>query len=1061
MSVNWIRLYELSNENNKITGSRFEKLVLDYLNKYYKEYDWENTQSSWDDNRDFISLILENIWAEAKYKKNCNALKKTDIDPTMISGLLNGKVKVIFFLTNGYLPPTLKERIKNAERMYFIRVICITKVQLEYWLCLHPDIYKNHFLEKLDITDEYLPAALITEIEIVDPVNSNNNLLALKHELFEQQFYVLYITIEANTSTEIAIIDSDYPFSFINSVGYANYECISIQPGIQHLKFLIYTTNCCDETIELKYKMNDEAPLVFAFSVNICMNDAVKLVYSEQLAYKEKIIKLLSGKNPNGRLILLGGNQGFGKTHLLKEIMQHFYSKRQIMYFSFYPLGDYRNTLEICRLIIYINFGEVVNYFKKNITSNTIDYFKHLLRERLDPESGDIDLILEIIDGCYDEICAQKVKKNLLTNSKLINKVILHKTTPLEHLALLDNTERLSKPEYDLIKNIIECATICNNIRFLVCSQNEKNDYDFYLNGLTVGDIKKSLSYNLTNWTPAFIEVISKETPRCPAAFIDIVEVFKQYIDKENDLDIVEKYIHLSDNARSVTLYKSCFRHDQNLLEIVSFIYLFENGLPYEILVDLGVSNEQISILKKEQYIKYSFGNLKSFSKLYRNAFLKENLQKCTDYIAKCLDIISNNASKYEKLIFLPDIYTKYIEIGKGNELNVSVNLLEHMRQYSYVCDYKNMYVHGQTAYYFLNQKDVEELSETDYMILFYYGISLLHCDRKRGAIEIFRKIKNNTSLELNVNIMARCELYNNLYNLFQISHLEGEILISLADLKRKINSIKDETDYSALDIRIAYSTCMNRYMMILFMQDKIIDATKIFKEYVMYNNEIPASQYSYKYHSMMGEWLLDYARGISWQYPACAKKLYNISIELLRNGKNKKRYLLAQMDLAFLQCVYFDKYDEINTIHSITDTLKTDNYINEYFRGIIREKLCRLVQYFKDPHIANSEGIITIAQKYKEEALTAELDSMLYINGRLAYQTRMYFSVLATIIKNFAEASEYLDQNLRVTSEDGASFKKIITHNLKNLKQIEHIEWGTANGCYSTHTFILDPRIW
>lgn len=38
MSVNWIRLYELSNENNKITGSRFEKLVLDYLNKYYKEY---------------------------------------------------------------------------------------------------------------------------------------------------------------------------------------------------------------------------------------------------------------------------------------------------------------------------------------------------------------------------------------------------------------------------------------------------------------------------------------------------------------------------------------------------------------------------------------------------------------------------------------------------------------------------------------------------------------------------------------------------------------------------------------------------------------------------------------------------------------------------------------------------------------------------------------------------------------------------------------------------------------------------------------------------------------
>lgn len=1061
MSVNWVKLYELSNENNKISGSRFEKLVLDYLNTYYREYDWENTKSSWDDNRDFISLMLENIWAEAKYKKSCNALKKTDIDPTMISGLLNGKIEVIFFLTNGYLPTTLMERIKNAERMYFIRVICITKVQLEYWLYLHPDIYEKHFLEKLDATDECLSAALITEIEIVDPINSNNNLLALKQELYEQHFYVFYITIEANTTSEIAIIDADYPFSFINSAGYENYECIKIQPGIQHLKFLIYTTDCYDGTIELKYKMNDEMPLVFALSINICMDRTVKLVYSEQLVYKEKIIKLLSGKNPNERLIMLGGNQGFGKTYLLKVIMQHFYSTRQIMYFAFYPSGDYRNTLEICRLIVYINFGEVVNHFKKKITYDTIAYFKHLIKERLDPKSGDIDLILEIIDGCYDEIRAQNVKEYIISDSKFINKVILHKSTPLAHLALLDNTEQLNPSEYAIIKSIIEYSALCNNTHFLICSQCEKNDYDFYLNGLTLGDIKKSLSYNFTNWNPAFIEVISAEMPRCPAAFIDTVEVLKYYLDKESDMDIVAKYIHLSDNARNVTLYKSCFILDKNLMEILSFIYLFENGVPCEILFDLGVSNEQINILKNTQYIKFSFGNVKSFSKLYRNSFLKENLKKCIDYIAKCLDFISDNASKYNDLIFIPDIYTKYIEIGKGNELKISANLLEHMRRYSYVCDYRNMYVYGQTAYYFLSQKTTEELSEADYMTLFYYGISLLHCDRKRGAIEIFRKIKNNTPLGANVNFMASCELYNNLYSLFKIGQLEGEILISLTELKRKINSIKDEADSSALDIRIAYSTCMNRYMMILFMQDRVLDATNIFNEYVKYNNDIPNSLYSYKYQSMMGEWFLDYARGISWLFPVCAEKFYKKSIELLKDGKNEKRHLLAQMDLAFLQCVYFEKYEEIETIRTITAFLKKENFINEYFRGIIRENLCKLVQYFKNPYIANSKGIIIIAQKMKEEALTAELDSMLYISGRLAYQTGMYFSVLATITQDFTEADKYLNQNLHMISEAGTSFKKIILHNLEHFKQIKDVEWGTADGCYSAHTFILDPRIW
>ena len=365
MGIHWDKLYKLSNENNKITGTRFEKLVLEYLNKYYKEYQWEKTQSSWDDNRDFVSLILENIWAEAKYKKNCTALKKTDIDPTMMSGLLNGKIEVIFFLTNGYLPNTLMERIKQAGRMHFFHVICITKIQLEYWLYLHPDIYEQYFEEKLIISDECFFAVLIKEIEILDPTNRNNNLLAVKYELYEQCFYVFYMTIEANISSEIAILDNDYPFSFISSKGYENYRCIHIRPGIQQYKFLIYTNRCYDGAVVLKYRIGNEASLSFAFQISICSGHKVDLAYSEQLLYKEEIIRLLSKQNSKGCHITLGGNYGFGKTYLLKEVIQHFYGTRPVMYFNFYSNKDYRNAIELCRLIIYINFGEIVNYFKQ------------------------------------------------------------------------------------------------------------------------------------------------------------------------------------------------------------------------------------------------------------------------------------------------------------------------------------------------------------------------------------------------------------------------------------------------------------------------------------------------------------------------------------------------------------------------------------------------------------------------------------------------------------------------------------------------------------------------
>ena len=40
----------------------------------------------------------------------------------------------------------------------------------------------------------------------------------------------------------------------------------------------------------------------------------------------------------------------------------------------------------------------------------------------------------------------------------------------------------------------------------------------------------------------------------------------------------------------------------------------------------------------------------------------------------------------------------------------------------------------------------------------------------------------------------------------------------------------------------------------------------------------------------------------------------YKRSIKLLENGKNEKRYILAKMDFAFLQCVYFEKFDEIRS---------------------------------------------------------------------------------------------------------------------------------------------------
>ena len=65
----WAKLY-IRKGNNKLAGTFFEELAISYLSSTYKQYSWEKTKSSWDGNRDFTSIILDNIWGEAKYKKN-------------------------------------------------------------------------------------------------------------------------------------------------------------------------------------------------------------------------------------------------------------------------------------------------------------------------------------------------------------------------------------------------------------------------------------------------------------------------------------------------------------------------------------------------------------------------------------------------------------------------------------------------------------------------------------------------------------------------------------------------------------------------------------------------------------------------------------------------------------------------------------------------------------------------------------------------------------------------------------------------------------------------------
>ena len=151
----------------------------------------------------------------------------------------------------------------------------------------------------------------------------------------------------------------------------------------------------------------------------------------------------------------------------------------------------------------------------------------------------------------------------------------------------------------------------------------------------------------------------------------------------------------------------------------------------------------------------------------------------------------------------------------------------------------------------------------------------------------------------------------------------------------------------------------------------------------------------------------------------------------------------------------------QIDSIHSMVILLKKRGYENEYVRGIIRENLCRLIYYLKNPKIFKSSGLLHIVADMREQALSAELDTMLYVNGRLAYQIRNYFSALDIMAGDYDSAQSYLNQNLTMIKEAGDSYKNITKHNLEHLQEITTINWGFIEDIQNPTTYLIDPRIW
>lgn len=1054
--IDWEKLYNKKGKNNKLVGSFFEELALTYLSSTYKQYSWKATKSSWDGNRDFTTLILDNIWGEAKYKKDSSALRRQDVDPTMLSGFLDGKVKLVFMITNGTIPQTINDRMNEIGRRCGFKVVGITQTQLEYWLIIHPKEYKHFF-------DEDLCVSYSKEAVSIENVNLNNRLdnhfenSYIEPEYICEDIYNLSITLSCNAKEKIKIVEKkEYPFTFLEEPN------ICLDPGLHQIQFTVKLLCENTEPVILEIQLQDGTLLSYALNIKIVCNKNPKLVYSQQERIKIEIYNAMHNL-PEGdfnHLISLRGEQGYGKTFLLKELAKEL-SNSYVVHVIQCVYAHYvgANCMKICQIIMFINYG----FFAQNeeiMNQNALNYYKYLLKKNNQEKVISDELLEDLFDGCFDPIIAQKTICYLGQNTSTA--IIKCSRFARRHILIIDDIHLLQQEEifvFDMILSQVQDSY--NNCVLIFSNENlnlkQTNMLTFELEGLQSGDIIESLRTNLLD--TSFLQFKSNviNMPNRPQMLSELLLFIKRNSNSKLLVENVNEYITQINNNQLTNQKFSMTEKEKTIIDI---IYHFQYGISQKLLFIVNIHNELLDSLCKRGYILFYnhrympccdffyYSYLNRSSKIIPNKEMAKYLSQLLQYaeIDPLFDVIQAQALliQYDKNIYLKlkdDFKNRIMTyIDKGH--------------------YKSAMLYGAVFCFDMLGKTPAYKSALE--TLFYYGIALIHCDSQRRAIEVFTYIKNNTKSNELLYLRASAELINNKYSRFKLDGLLQEAIALKYDISDQIKCINTENILTTHQLRIAYSTCMNRIMMIYFLLGEYSTAKNIYDEYQEYHLNIPVCLYSEKYNSMLFEWKMDYARGIGIQMPEKALELDRICFDNFSDCIDFRRKLLCKIDSIFLGAIQEGCYDQaIKELTGFEEQLQAQGIVSETVKTSIRIVYCRLMKYATIPDFKDLSYLKPFVEKIYTELFSMQLETHLLAQGRTAYLLNNLLAVLSVIKDDWQAASEILKCNLKLIEFCGGEYRKISEHNLNNIKTIKKIDWYFHGKHMKSDTYYLDIRVW
>ena len=1057
-------------------GEKFEKLALYYVQDVYSEYTWIATDKIGDNNRDahLGEGVEYDIWEEAKYKGKNYKIRRQDLDTTILSGIINGRVRMIIFVSNALIPEQLYDRVYITSKMKGIEVTFALESQLESWLILNPDVYKDIFDEEIHETSKKEMIHEIRKIYIYDTSTTDFSILPTNTELLIGEKYILYVSIYSTHVGHATLnINNSFPFFILEDENFDRNDNIVINEGITNLSFLVQANkefcNC------ISIRINIDGKPFFGTTQHILIQPTYTLpiVYSSQLKQIndiEKVIKPLTNVSAT-YIITVFAESGMGKSYLLRSIYLDYIFKRDIVKIDFERSEiNNLNYMLLCKIILYMNFGNIFLFSNTNSKSE-----RNMLKTVLNVSSlgnslsnSDLD---ELIEGCAHVENAMRIVNKLLAQSQRNNQniIISNINSKINKLLLLDDVQFLNTSQQAMIKLLCDQAKIIKkNITIILVgtkgkfkNNNQERSFvelttnQFQLSGLSYDDKVKSITNIAPNVLDGSLDIIDAIIPNNPLLAHEIIQNLFVLNKVSNLMDFITNYNSCVDgNIILEDKFTSCI----SLFNILDIIYLFKLGVSYNAIV-VFFSNDSIKtdiqFLEKNRLIHRANSVLKPFHDIYIAAYKKLRKGKIFN---KNTGLFLEFLLSYNKCVDRNLILSYLIRCGKQffikhkEEINNIITTNIHNTNFGIALYYCEYYYHS------LKNRKNKKYTKKELYFLYLYADCLVHCGRNGEAEEKFQwicKITDSESfehIESGVSLLNQWFWHNKFENIIADSYLLQKKAESL--LKTGLHGER------LFRIRKAIDSCYNRRMVTQLILEFYDDAKTTYKIRAKRIKEIHQES---NIKNVLSTLIMDYARGTTYvniskslRLMKIAQKFFRMNIEL-----QYRRFLLCNIDYQVMLCISSYTFNE-KEIKEEIQKLKQGGFYSEYFKSILKYYACKIVC---ESYCLYNNGIKSSHSSTIDKAQNAIHNCLIDINLTPTFREKYLYNILMAYIyivnNKYDDAKNCLIDARSFMSNAGESHLRSICHNIDNVYSITRIRWCVNTEELYKDCYYLDSRYW